>query len=132
MPEQFVEIPFELFRSFKRAGSPLYEEPAEYTRSGDEEFYVYGRRHETTQFTSISADLAEFISKHFYDPLIANPDLKEQYLTRLNIFLQYQKYIEVFERMDYSRENLVRNLMQAFERKHIFPVCKNFLRFAKG
>jgi hypothetical protein len=22
--------------------------------------------------------------------------------------------------------------MQAFERKSIFPVCKNFLRFAKG
>jgi len=38
-------------------------------------------------FNGISQELASFISRHFYDPLIANPELKEQYLTRLNIML---------------------------------------------
>lgn len=94
--------------------------------------FVYGQGRETTHMNGFAAELACFISKHFYDPKIANPDLKEQYLTRLNILLQYNKYIAIFENMSECRETLIPKLMQAFERRNLFPVCKNFLRFAKG
>ncbi len=48
-------------------------------------------------------ELIKYISKHFYDPKIANPDMKEIYLTRLNILLQYNFYIKLFEMHPFSR-----------------------------
>lgn len=38
----------------------------------------------------------------------------------------------MFEKYEFSKENLIPSLMNSFERKNIFPVTKNFLRFAKG
>lgn len=35
----------------------------------------------------LTKELVQFISKHFIDPKIPNPDLKEIYLTRLNFLL---------------------------------------------
>jgi len=96
------------------------------------EHFVYGRRDQTDHFNGFSNELANFISRHFFDPLIANPDLKETYLTRLNIMLQYSKYMQIFEKIPFCQDNFVCNLMQAFDRRNIYPVCKNFLRFAKG
>jgi|APCry1669189883_1035261.scaffolds.fasta_scaffold290595_1 hypothetical protein len=34
-------------------------------------------------------ELVTFISRHFIDDRIANPDLKEIYLVRLNVLLQH-------------------------------------------
>jgi len=35
------------------------------------------------------AELVTFISRHFIDDRIANPDLKEIYLVRMNVLLQH-------------------------------------------
>lgn len=43
------------------------------------------------------SELVTFISKHFIDDKIANPDLKENYLVRLNVLLQHNQFIRIFE-----------------------------------
>jgi hypothetical protein len=45
----------------------------------------------------------KFITKHFIDQSIPNPDLKEVYLTRLNFLLQFSTIVEMFERYDYAQ-----------------------------
>jgi len=42
-------------------------------------------------------ELVTFISRHFIDDRIANPDLKETYLVRLNVLLQHNQFIKLFE-----------------------------------
>lgn len=95
MPETFVNIPYELFRVVKRSDIDLLEEEGKNNK--ESELFVYGTEGKSNLFNGFSNELATFISRHFYDPLIANPDLKEQYLTRLNIMLQYSKYFVLFE-----------------------------------
>jgi hypothetical protein len=85
LPESFVEIPFEIFRAFKRGNVPLYETEIEQTETYPEEYNTVYQG--DLKSTSFSFELVRFISKHFYDTKIANPDLKEIYLTRLNILL---------------------------------------------
>lgn len=46
--------------------------------------------------------------------------------------LQYDSYIKLFENYGYAQKNLIPMLMKSFEKRYIFPVTKNFLRFAKG
>lgn len=41
-------------------------------------------------------ELVTFISKHHIDDRIANPDLKEMYLVRLNVLLQHNHFIQLF------------------------------------
>lgn len=38
----------------------------------------------------------------------------------------------MFERYDYAREHLIPTLMQAFDKRYLILISKNFLRFAKG
>lgn len=38
---------------------------------------------------SFYPEMVKFISRHFIDDRIAHPDLKEVYLVRLNVLLQY-------------------------------------------
>jgi hypothetical protein len=38
----------------------------------------------------------------------------------------------MFERQEYARENLVKMIMKSFEKKTMYLVSKNFLRFSKG
>ena len=81
IPVLFVDIPFELFRAMLRAltGEERFEDdinkPA--TKVG------------CLAQTSFQASLATFISRHFFDDKIANPDLKEMMIIRLNMFLQF-------------------------------------------
>ena len=86
MPELFIEIPFDVFRAFKRGGTVLYETEEEKTYKYKEEFEAVYNTPFLLQ-TSFAKELIRYISKHFYDPKIANPDMKEIYLTRLNILL---------------------------------------------
>jgi len=46
---------------------------------------LLGRRKET--YDNFCSELVTFISRHFSDDRIANPDLKETYLVRLNVLL---------------------------------------------
>lgn len=106
LPEIFVQIPFEIFRTFKRAKISLYETPEEQKgmfRKEYEEIYFT----EEIKNTSLSLELIKYISRHFYDSKIANPDMKEIYLTRLNVMLQYDSYIRMFEKHAYSCSNLI-------------------------
>jgi len=83
LPENFVEIPFELFRAAKRGNIPLYDSEEE--RLTYKEEYLETSRLDPT--SSLTYELVKFISRHFFDAKIANPDLKEVYLTRLNILM---------------------------------------------
>ena len=74
----------------------------------------------------------KFITKHFIDQSIPNPDLKEVYLTRLNFLLQFSTIVEMFERYDYAQQHLVPMLLRSFDKRTMYLVAKNFLRFSKG
>ena len=84
------------------------------------------------QRTTLPEECVKFISKHFFDEKIVNPDLKEVYLTRLNIMMQSQLYIDLFEKDEYSQKFLVPQLMKSFDKRFLLLVTKNFLRFSKG
>lgn len=47
-------------------------------------------------------ELVAVISRHFIDDRIANPDLKEIYLVRLNILLQHNTFIKLFESQEFA------------------------------
>lgn len=61
-----------------------------------EDIYKYDKS------TSFSFELVKFISRHFFDPKIPNPGLKEIYLTRLNIMMQQQVYVRYFEQCSFA------------------------------
>lgn len=90
IPESYLENPFEIFRSFKRGGYSFYETEQE-EREMREVFPDYRKEH------SLPVTLASFLSRHFSDPSIPKPDFKETYLTRLNFFMQFQRYIDILE-----------------------------------
>jgi hypothetical protein len=61
--------------------------------------------------TSFALELIKNTSKHFYDPRIANPEMKETYMTRLNMIMQYSQYMKMLEQYEYTRSNLVPTLL---------------------
>lgn len=83
LPEDFMSIPFDIFRASKRGCIPLYEQESESLKLKEEKERALGGFYST-----LSEELVSLISRHFYDEKIVNPDLKETYLTRLNILLQ--------------------------------------------
>ena len=109
LPEKFVRMPFETVRAMKRARVTLYENDL---KDGQEfekykEEYEQISRYQNHQETSLPNEIVKYVSRHFSDPKIANPDFKETYLTRLNFLLQFQRYVDLFERDEFSRENLI-------------------------
>jgi len=69
---------------------------------------------EKPQDKQFYSELVMFISKHFIDDRIANPDLKEIYLVRLNILLQHNQFIKLFETQEFAQEHLILMLMKSF------------------
>ena len=63
MPTLYVEIAFDVFFALKRSGLV---------------------REIEKELDELAAQLIAFISRHFNDPMIAHPDLKEQNMRRLN------------------------------------------------
>jgi hypothetical protein len=64
--------------------------------------------------------------------LIVHPDLKEVNMARLNVMLNYQIYVDIMEKDDLIKEEVIVGLMRSFDRKLIHLVTKNLLRFCKG
>jgi hypothetical protein len=65
---------------------PLYESEEGRKVYGQEECSrILGIQSET----SLTIELVKFISRHFIDSKIPNPDLKDVYLTRLNFMMQF-------------------------------------------
>lgn len=83
------------------------------------------------QDSTLAQEVVKFISRHFSDSRIANPDYKETYLTRLNYVMQFQHYIDLLQNTEYSSKNLIPVLLRSFDKRYLLLVCKNFLRFAK-
>ena len=78
-------------------------------------------------------ELVTFISKHHIDDRIANPDLKEMYLVRLNVLLQHNHFIQLFQEESYAQENFIVMMMKSFIKNiNLRHVTKNILRLAKG
>ena len=78
-------------------------------------------------------ELVTFISKHHIDDRIANPDLKEMYLVRLNVLLQHNHFIQLFQEEVYAQENFILMMMKSFIKNiNLRHVTKNILRLAKG
>jgi hypothetical protein len=113
LPESFAEMPFEVFRSFKRGQFSIFDKPEE---GG----------------TSLSWELCQFLCRHFSDPQIPNPDSKEAYLTRLNYFMQFQQYIEQLEKCEHAQVHLLPSLLKAFDKRYIILISKNILRLCKA
>ena len=81
LPELFVEIPFEIFRVLKRSHMNMYESEEGFKQFPQEAQKVL------VEGSSLTYELVKFITRHFMDAKIPNPDLKETYLTRLNFLL---------------------------------------------
>lgn len=79
VPVLFVDIPFELFRAFKRAISS--------NDNFEDMFNPPETKIGILANTSFQKSLGTFVSRHFFDEKIANPDLKEMMIIRLNMFL---------------------------------------------
>ena len=78
-------------------------------------------------------EMVTFISRHFIDDRIANPDLKEHYLIRVNMLLQHNQFIKLFEQNSYAQENLIPMLFRSFAKDiNLRHASKNILRLAKG
>lgn len=54
---------------------------------GTENFNKRLDNRQRVMYDSFYSELVAFISRHFLDDRIANPDLKEMYLVRMNILL---------------------------------------------
>lgn len=80
LPELIARIPFEIFRVFLRAKVDLHENQKEKLS----QLYQGCLRN-----TSYKQELCKFIAKNFSNPLIANPELKELMIIRLNMMLQH-------------------------------------------
>ena len=74
-----------------------------------------------------------FTGRHFFDTKIANPDLKETMIIRLNMVLQYQECINLLEKDVLANSNLLQNMLMCLDDKRwISHSVKNFLRLNKG
>lgn len=125
VPVLFIDIPFELFRAFMRAltGKQSFETEIDCaeTKVG------------SLAQTSFQSSLGKFVARHFFDDKIANPDLKEMMIIRLNMFLQFQDCIKTLEYDSFAREHLVPTLLRSFvDRRWLCHSVKNLLRFSKG
>jgi len=70
---------------------------------------------------------------HFFDPKIANPDLKEVMIIRLNMLLQYQDLIKTLESDSSAQNFLVPLMLESFgDRRWLCHTVKNLLRLSKG
>jgi hypothetical protein len=159
LPDHIISIPFEVLRMIKRESETISPDgmPAVAVNSsihkrnlnlnpnnntisntliqvmGNENF---GKKLDNRQrqiYDSFYNELVTFISKHFLDDRIANPDLKEMYLVRMNILLQHNCFIRLFEAQSFAQENLIQMLMKSFSKNiNLRHVTKNLLRLAKG
>jgi len=104
LPDHVIQIPFEVLRMVKReselivpSGMPICSNvsrndlPSGVQSSliSEDESGIRQIQKEKQQDRVFYSELVMFISKHFIDDRIANPDLKEIYLVRLNILLQH-------------------------------------------
>jgi hypothetical protein len=78
LPELLARIPFEIFRIYLRAKVDLHEN----SKEGLARLY-WG----CLKSTTYKQELCKFIVKNFFNPRIANPDLKEIMIIRLNMML---------------------------------------------
>ena len=112
LPDHVIQIPFEVLRMVKReselivpSGMPISSNisrsdlPSGLQSSliSEDESGIRQIQKEKQQDRVFYSELVMFISKHFIDDRIANPDLKEIYLVRLNILLQHNQFIKLFE-----------------------------------
>ena len=79
VPVLFVDIPFELFRAYMRT-MPDVAEIIQVVNSSEIRVGCIAN-------TTLQKSLATFVAKHFFDEKIANPDLKEMMIIRMNMFL---------------------------------------------
>ena len=88
IPTLYIDIPYETFRAFMRARQNQNFESA----TDANRIYIG-----CLQGTSFQKSLGRFTARHFFDSKIANPDLKEIMIIRLNMFLQFQDCIKTLE-----------------------------------
>jgi hypothetical protein len=128
LPDIFVEVPMEIFRAFKLGGCPLFDAKGSDPAALLAPHFPHA---DEKNPSTLAKELVKLVARHFTDPRIPNPDLKDLYLRRLNYLMQFQEYLNLLEECDYSRANLVPMLFKALDKRYLQLVCKNFLRFAK-
>jgi hypothetical protein len=83
--------------------------------------------------TTYKRELCRFIAKNFFNPRIANPDLKELMIIRLNMMLQHQDCILALEKDTYAQQHLVPVMLSSLgDQRWDCHTLKNVLRFQKG
>lgn len=124
LPELLPKIPFEIFRIFLRARVDLQEDQK------DKLSQLYQGCLSQSTFKS---ELCKFIAKNFFNAKIANPDLKELMIIRLNMMLQHQDCINQLEKDPYSQQHLVPVMLSSLgDQRWDCHTLKNVLRLQKG
>ena len=70
--------------------------------------------------------------RHFADPRIVNPDIRDAMLQSISVLLQYKEYVAVFEANEEARRRMVPALLRAFDSRFWIPVSNILLRLCKG
>jgi hypothetical protein len=86
LPDHIIQIPFEVLRMIKRESQLIVPTGMPVCKK-DGEIKVTEPKSMTDLQEMFYTELVTIISRHFIDDRIANPDLKEIYLVRLNILL---------------------------------------------
>ena len=60
--------------------------------------------------------------RHFADPRIVNPDIRDAMLQSISVLLQYKEYVAVFEANEEARRRMVPALLRAFDSRFWIPV----------
>ena len=76
--------------------------------------------------------VVRLLVRHFADPRIVNPDIRDAMLQSISVLLQYKEYVAVFEANEEARRRMVPALLRAFDSRFWIPVSNILLRLCKG
>lgn len=103
IPKSLIEIPFNVFKFLHKIKSPyLMDKNLRNGANGSNELFV------NDDFFS---ELVYFYTLMFSDPTIANPEIKESLIAKINYLLKKDEINQIFEENKELFENLIRGLL---------------------
>lgn len=112
VPEYYLESLVDGFHTLRR-GDPPFVPTAIFLKQG-------------------LASFVTFVVKHFSDPRISSPDIKDLLLQSISVIVQYKDFMVEFENNREAINRLPRALLLAFDNRSWVPVTNILLRLCKG
>ncbi|KAG0470148.1 hypothetical protein HPP92_016848 [Vanilla planifolia] len=112
VPEFYVESLVDCFHALRRSDPP-YVSSAVFIKQG-------------------LASFVTFVVKHFSDPRILSPDIKDMLLQSISVLVQYKDFMIAFESNKEAVQSMPRALLSSFDNRSWIPVTNILLRLCKG